>query len=221
MHESSLGVSSLEPRSITGAHSPSGEPAATDAAAVGGKHAASACQVAEVGTFRWMAPEVARRNGFRRPADVYSFGMVLFELVSHELPFADLPALHAIGIVTAQGARPPMPDGTPPAISQLIQSCWAERPSVRPTFAQIRTSLAGVDAGLGDAERLWLDEPGGHPVYSVTEEGAAAAREGPKASSESSLHGTEGSQQWPCSLSVTREGSQGASPSSSTLPIAS
>ena len=42
----------------------------------------------QVGTFRWMAPEVVRREAYSASADVYSFAMVLVELLTHEVPFA-------------------------------------------------------------------------------------------------------------------------------------
>ncbi len=40
----------------------------------------------QVGTFRWMAPEVVRREAYSASADVYSFAMVLVELLTHEVP---------------------------------------------------------------------------------------------------------------------------------------
>lgn len=40
---------------------------------------------AEVGTFRWMAPEVARHEPYKGSADVYSYGMLCFELITHEV----------------------------------------------------------------------------------------------------------------------------------------
>ena len=52
---------------------------------------------AETGTYRWMAPEVTRHEGYTKSADVFSYGMLLFELISHEVPFADRPPLQAAG----------------------------------------------------------------------------------------------------------------------------
>ena len=46
----------------------------------------SDCLPHQVGTFRWMAPEVVRREAYSASADVYSFAMVLVELLTHEVP---------------------------------------------------------------------------------------------------------------------------------------
>ena len=50
---------------------------------------------AETGTLRWMAPEVIRHERYSKKADVFSFGMVLYELLTHDVPFPDRPALQA------------------------------------------------------------------------------------------------------------------------------
>ena len=120
---------------------------------------------AEAGTFRWMAPEVARRRGFRRPADVYSYGMILFELLTHDLPFADVAALHAVAIVAVHGARPPLPPDAPPGVVELIRACWREDPAARPPFEQMSAALESVKDSLSVSELAWLDAPAGHPVY--------------------------------------------------------
>ena len=50
---------------------------------------------AETGTYRWMAPEVIRHERYSRSADVYSYAMILFELLTHQVPFADRDPLQA------------------------------------------------------------------------------------------------------------------------------
>ena len=160
----------------------------------------------EVGTLRWMAPEVARREGFRRPADVYSFAMVLFELLTHELPFNDVPALHAIGIVAVLGARPPLPEGTPRALTDLIELCWAEQPSYRPTFDVVVTMLDEAARTLSEAERMWLDVPEGHPVYSL--DSGTTRRLSSRASSKAS-GGTGSNEQSPAASRPRGDGRDG------------
>ena len=127
-------------------------------------------KVAVEGTFRWMAPEVARRLGFRKPADVYSFAMVLFELLTHQLPFADMAALHAVAIVSVHGARPPLPVGTPAPIVALILRCWSEDPNDRLSFEDIEQAHVAARAALDADALLWLDAPTGHPVYEAIDE---------------------------------------------------
>ena len=84
---------------------------------------------AETGTLRWMAPEVARHEKYRKSADVYSFAMMLFELVTHEVPFADRLPLQAAVASSLYGWRPTLPDFTPPHLAMLIQRCWRATPA--------------------------------------------------------------------------------------------
>lgn len=85
-----------------------------------------------------MAPEVARHERYRKSADVYSFAMLLFELVTHQFPFADRLPLQAVVASALQGLRPPLPEGMPPSIVSLVQRCWDARASERPTFDHIQ-----------------------------------------------------------------------------------
>ena len=116
-------------------------------------------------TLRWMAPEVARHELYRTSADVYSFGMVCFELLAHQVPFADRLPLQAAVATSLYGQRPTLPAETPPQLSALIASCWHATPTERPAFDQVQVALDELRASLSEAERLWLDEPHGHPVY--------------------------------------------------------
>ena len=129
---------------------------------------------AETGTLRWMAPEVARHERYRKSADVYSFGMVLFELITHEVPFADRLPLQAAVATSLYGYRPTLPPDTPTRLARLIESCWHATPTERPSFEQALRSLVEFKAEMGEAERSWLDAPHGHPVYEGTNDTAPA-----------------------------------------------
>ena len=109
---------------------------------------------AEIGTFRWMAPEVARREGYHRSADVYSFAMVLFELLTHQVPFSERPAMQAAAAVALHGVRPPLPTRTPPAIASIVTACWAAKPSQRPSFRKLVTELAAAKKALDRRSRV-------------------------------------------------------------------
>ena len=84
-----------------------------------------------------MAPEVINHERYSRPADVFSFAMVLFELVTHEYPFADRSPVMAAKAIAIDQLRPQLPDGTPPALAGLIASCWDASPARRPQFADV------------------------------------------------------------------------------------
>ncbi|KAJ0505834.1 putative dual-specificity kinase TKL-Pl-4 family [Helianthus annuus] len=92
---------------------------------------------AETGTYRWMAPEVIEHKPYDLKADVFSFGIVLWELLSGKLPYEYLtPVQAAIGVVQ-KGLRPTIPKNTQPKLAELLGKCWHKDPSIRPNFAEI------------------------------------------------------------------------------------
>ncbi|CAI5963552.1 unnamed protein product [Closterium sp. NIES-65] len=97
----------------------------------------------EVGTYRWMAPEAFGTSSWpvTHKADVYSYGIVLWELIAGELPFADYSPLQAAVAVALNGARPPAPENCPPGIRKLMERCWDKAPKERPEFTEVITVL--------------------------------------------------------------------------------
>jgi len=122
-------------------------------------------RTAETGTYRWMAPEVIRHENYSSPADVYSYGVLLWQLLTRESPFADKSTFDAAATVAMERGRPPFPDNTPPSIRELIESCWAHDPDERPKFETIVTSLSKIEGDLTEDEHMWLNSPLGHKVY--------------------------------------------------------
>jgi serine/threonine protein kinase len=119
----------------------------------------------ETGTYRWMSPEIIRHETYTQTADVYSYGIILWQLLTREDPFADLGQIEAAAVVAMEFARPPFPPDTPSAVKDLIEICWNEDPSSRPSFVNIIFALSQLDGSINEAERTWLDAPLGHPVY--------------------------------------------------------
>jgi serine/threonine protein kinase len=116
----------------------------------------------EVGTPRWMAPEVARREGFSKAADVYSFAMVLVELITHQVPFHGSSGVLAAALTAFHDLRPPLPEQTPPPMRELVEQCWEKVPSARPTFEEVQELLALMREALSEELLAWLDAPEGH-----------------------------------------------------------
>ncbi|XP_044949227.1 serine/threonine-protein kinase STY8-like isoform X1 [Hordeum vulgare subsp. vulgare] len=102
---------------------------------------------AETGTYRWMAPEVINHQPYDNKADVFSFAIVLWELLTSKIPYDTMTPLQA-AVGVRQGLRPVLPEKTHPKLLDLLQRCWETIPSNRPAFPDILTELEGLLAGV-------------------------------------------------------------------------
>lgn len=97
---------------------------------------------AAAGTFHWMAPEVYGGQ-YTENADVYSYAMVLFEIICDEVPFEEMGPSEVRGAVCS-GVRPTL-DAVPPTcpekLRELMIASWAQDAGRRPSFARICTVL--------------------------------------------------------------------------------
>lgn len=101
----------------------------------------SGVMTAETGTYRWMAPEVIEHKPYNHKADIFSFGVVLWELLTGKLPYDHLSPLQAAVGVVQQGLRPTIPTHTHPKLAELIERCWQHDPSLRPEFSELTEIL--------------------------------------------------------------------------------
>mmetsp|Transcript_89217 Transcript_89217/g.257250 ORF Transcript_89217/g.257250 Transcript_89217/m.257250 type:complete len:295 (+) Transcript_89217:47-931(+) len=95
------------------------------------------------GTCHWMAPEVVAGNTYDEKVDVYSFAMILFEIICREIPFEDEETAD-VGRLTLQGQRPDLeavPPDCPKHLFDLMIACWDASPAKRPPFADILALL--------------------------------------------------------------------------------
>lgn len=79
------------------------------------------------GTFHWMAPEILENQPYTFKADVYSYGIVLWEILSRHPPFQDYPAHKIIYNVINFKERPPLDKiepGCPPQLLVIMRACW-------------------------------------------------------------------------------------------------
>ncbi|XP_043711725.1 serine/threonine-protein kinase CTR1-like isoform X2 [Telopea speciosissima] len=93
------------------------------------------------GTPEWMAPEFLRGEPSNEKSDVYSFGVILWELTSMQQPWSGLGPAQVVGAVAFQNRRLVIPPNTCPMLASLMESCWADDPKQRPSFANIVDSL--------------------------------------------------------------------------------
>ncbi|CAN4098287.1 unnamed protein product [Withania somnifera] len=76
------------------------------------------------GTAEWMAPEVLRNEPSNEKCDVYSFGVILWELCTLQQPWAGMNPMQVVGAVGFQHRRLDIPDDMDPAIADIIRKCW-------------------------------------------------------------------------------------------------
>jgi serine/threonine protein kinase len=94
------------------------------------------------GTALYMAPEVMRQEEFNEKADVYSFGLILYELISGEELFPQYEELDPFfQAICIDHERPIPPPHTPPSVAALMKRCWSADPIYRPSFEEIIRSL--------------------------------------------------------------------------------
>jgi serine/threonine protein kinase len=108
------------------------------------------------GSLRYIAPENILGDGCFFSGDVYSFGVLLWELLSLDLPFEHMsrPSHYEVE-VAVEGYRPNIRrvKEVPKSVKVLIADCWDEDRSVRPTFSQVREVLESVKTEQEETSR--------------------------------------------------------------------
>ncbi len=106
------------------------------------KHETSSQSSIAKGTVLWMAPELFDDEPKMTAAsDVYSFGMVLWELVTRALPYAKAPNQMVAARWIEKGKKEEIPGDCPPELKKIIESCWETLPAKRPTAVQVAERL--------------------------------------------------------------------------------
>ncbi|GLT97536.1 hypothetical protein SLE2022_150950 [Rubroshorea leprosula] len=102
------------------------------------------------GTLPWMAPELlsGKSNMVTEKIDVYSFGIVMWELLTGEEPYADMHCASIIGGIVNNTLRPKIPSWCDPEWKALMEKCWASDPSERPSFSEISQKLRNMAAAI-------------------------------------------------------------------------
>ncbi|RVX18174.1 putative serine/threonine-protein kinase SIS8 [Vitis vinifera] len=89
----------------------------------------------------WMAPEVLRNEPSDEKCDVFSFGVILWELSTLQQPWGGMNPMQVVGAVGFQHRRLDIPDDMDPVVADIIRRCWHTNPKMRPTFAEIMATL--------------------------------------------------------------------------------
>jgi len=122
---------------------------------------------------RWHSPEVIKAHCYDKAADVYAFALILWELLTWELPFAAMSPYQIMLGVGEHGLRPEIPapfskqaadliGGDVPsqigdAYRQLIKDCWTQIPGDRPSFETIILRLRAMEDVLISDKKAALE----------------------------------------------------------------
>jgi serine/threonine protein kinase len=97
------------------------------------------------GVLPYMAPEVLRGHQYTKAADIYSFGIIMNEFLSEEIPYNDIPHDEFLAIKICKGLRPKISKDAPKLLSDLIIKCWDAEMEDRPTTKELYQTLKKWD----------------------------------------------------------------------------
>ncbi|XP_052210698.1 uncharacterized protein LOC127813654 isoform X2 [Diospyros lotus] len=105
------------------------------------------------GTPQWMAPEVLRNDPSNEKSDVFSFGVILWELMTESIPWNHLNPIQVVGVVGFMDRRLDLPDSLDPGVSAIIRDCWQSNPGNRPSFEDLIPRMTDLIQTVGAAIR--------------------------------------------------------------------
>ncbi|KAM4772451.1 inactive tyrosine-protein kinase 7 [Rhinophrynus dorsalis] len=107
---------------------------------------------------RWMPPEAVQEDDFSTKSDVWSFGVLMWEVYTRgELPYPTLPDDEVLAGLQNGSLKLPAPEGCSSRIYKLMQRCWATSPKDRPSFSDIVNTLGDAPSNSKLDGELYLD----------------------------------------------------------------
>ncbi|XP_026862828.2 protein-tyrosine kinase 6b [Electrophorus electricus] len=96
--------------------------------------------------YKWTAPEAISRGRYSNKSDVWSFGVLLYEIVTNGgVPYPGFTTNEAVKQVMHHGYRMPAPPNCPQCIYDIMLSCWSDKPENRPDFKQLKSDLENMN----------------------------------------------------------------------------
>eukprot|EP01087_Luapelamoeba_hula_P002163 TRINITY_DN1188_c0_g1_i2.p1 TRINITY_DN1188_c0_g1~~TRINITY_DN1188_c0_g1_i2.p1 ORF type:complete len:457 (+),score=141.64 TRINITY_DN1188_c0_g1_i2:112-1371(+) len=97
-----------------------------------------------LGTCQYMAPEVIASQSYTEKADIYSFGLVVWEALTRQVPYQGMQPMQIAYGVVHQNLRPPVPQQAHPGLARVMTACWHQDPLQRPTFQEVLNMLKSI-----------------------------------------------------------------------------
>jgi len=94
-----------------------------------------------IGPLRWMAPESLKHQTYSKKSDVWSFGIVVYEIVAQCEPHIDVDPLDIGPLIRDQYLTPEIPSDAPQKLHEFMKMCWNQQPEQRPDFENICAML--------------------------------------------------------------------------------
>lgn len=129
------------------------------------KHNTFLSSKSTAGTPEWMAPEVLRNEPSNEKCDVYSFGVILWELATLRMPWSGMNPMQVVGAVGFQNRRLDIPKEVDPLVARIIWECWQTDPSLRPSFAHLTSALKPLQRLVVCSS---LDTQNSHPAHDIS-----------------------------------------------------
>ncbi|PSS04139.1 Serine/threonine-protein kinase [Actinidia chinensis var. chinensis] len=111
------------------------------------------------GTPQWMAPEVLRNEPSNEKSDVFSFGVILWELMTESIPWKHLNSFQVVGVVGFMDRRLDLPENLDARASSIIRDCWQSNPEHRPSFQDLIVRVTDLIQAVASSSVRKSSEP--------------------------------------------------------------